>query len=386
MSTTRTLIIVLTILRFSFSGFSQEAFHNFGNVQIHSAGQIGFHIDVTNNGEFDNNIGKVGFYNENSLTVSGDNKPVFYDLEIDVEGDLILEVGVGVDNFQEFINGRVITPRDEKNVSLDYLNDAPYLGESNDRYVDGYASLNGDLNFSFPVGDDFRLRPIKIDNEAATETSKAAYFFENPNRPNHFTESFDTEEYEDLLFGVSIFEFWDLDGNKQTKVTLTWDSNSNIPTLADEIEDIRVVGWSKTLKKWVNLGNTNVAGDLNRGEISSDVITPDDYEVLTFGSSNRLLDGDLEVFTAVSPNGDGLNDTFRIQGLSKFPENELFIYNRWGVLIFQKEAYHENQSFAGISEGRVTVSKESELPEGTYYYVLNIKGAEDKAGYLYINR
>ncbi|WP_299255856.1 gliding motility-associated C-terminal domain-containing protein [uncultured Aquimarina sp.] len=386
MSTIRTLIIVLTILRFSFSGFSQEAFHNFGSIQIHSAGQIGFHIDVINNGEFDNNIGRVGFYNENSLMVSGDNKPVFYDLEIDVKEDLILEVGVGVGHFQEFINGRVITPRDEKNVSLDYIHDAPYLGEGDDRYVDGYASLVGDLNFSFPVGDDFRLRPLKIDSEAATETSRAAYFFENPNTPNYFLESFDSEEYDDSLFGVSIFEFWDLDGNKRTQVTLTWDNNSNIPTLVENIEDLRVVGWNKALKKWVNLGNTNVIGDLNNGEISSDVITPDDYEVLTFGSSNRLFDGDLEIFTAVSPNGDGMNDTFKIQGLSKFPDNELFIYNRWGILVFQKEAYHENQNFEGISEGRATISKESELPEGTYYYVLNITGVKDRAGYLYINR
>ncbi|WP_035085243.1 gliding motility-associated C-terminal domain-containing protein [Aquimarina latercula] len=377
-------IIIITLI--GFSGFTQEAFHNFGNVQIHSTAQIGFHINVMNNGEFDNNAGKTGFYNDNSLTVSGNNEPVFHDLEIDVKDDLVLEIGVGVTNFQEFVNGRVITDRDEKSVSLDYINDAPYLGEHDDRYVDGYATLNGNLDFSFPVGDDFRLRPIKIENEAASNGSRAAYFFENPNTPNFFVDSFDTEMYEDLLFGVSIFEFWDLDGSNETRVTLTWDSNSNIPTLVGDLNDLRVVGWSKELRKWVNLGNTSVFGDVNKGEISSKAIIPDDYEVLTFGSSNRLLDGDLEIFTAVSPNGDGMNDTFKIQGLSNFPDNELFIYNRWGVLVFQKKAYHENQNFAGISEGRVTISQKSELPEGTYYYVLNITGAKDRAGYFYINR
>ncbi|MHA7056153.1 gliding motility-associated C-terminal domain-containing protein [Aquimarina sp. M1] len=382
MSNFKTIIIALL----SLSGSAQEAFHNFGSVRVHSAGQIGFHIDVINNGEFDNNVGKVGFYNDNSLTVSGESKPVFYDLEIDVKEDMILEVGVGVANFQEFVNGRVLTNRDAKNVTLDYLNDAPYLGENNDRYVDGYASLTGNLDFSFPVGDDYRVRPIKIESEAATESSRAAYFFENPNAPNFFADTFDTEAYEDLLFGISIFEFWDLEGNKETKVTLTWDSNSNIPTLVEDIEDLRVVGWNKALRKWVNLGNAMVIGSMEEGEISSEAIIPDDYEVLTFGSSTRLLDGDLEIFTAVSPNGDGMNDTFKIQGLSKFPDNELFIYNRWGVLVFQKEAYHENQNFAGISEGRATVNKESELPAGTYFYKLNIEGAKNRAGYLYINR
>lgn len=379
-------IFTFILTAISFLGFAQDAFHNFGNAQIHGAGKVGFHIDVINDGEFNDNKGKVGFYSENSLTVSGDNNPVFYDVEIDTKEGLFLDIAVGVTNFQEFVNGRVITDRDQKNISLDYIGDAPYLGESDERYVDGYATLSGLLDFSFPVGDDFRLRPIKIESGAATNTSRAAYFFENPNTPNFFTERFDTEQYEELLYGVSIFEFWDLDGNQSTKVTLTWDSNSNIPTLVEDVEDLRVVGWSKSLKKWVNLGNTNVIGDLDDGEISSDVIIPDDYEVLTFGSSNRLLDGDLEIFTAVSPNGDGYNDTFRIQGLSQFPNNEVSIYNRWGVLVFQKKGYHENQNFAGISEGRVTISKESKLPEGTYYYVLTIEGAKDRAGYLYISR
>lgn len=383
MSCLRNVVIALI----SFSGLAQDAFQNFGNVQIHTAGQIGFHIDVVNNGVFDTNSGIAGFYNDNSLTVSGDNKPVFHDLEIDVKEDLILEVGVGATNFQEFVNGKVLTDRNEKNISLDYINDTPFMGESDERYVDGYASLTGDLDFSFPVGDDFRLRPIKIENEAAAEGSRAAYFFENPNSPNYFTERFNTATYEeDLLFGVSIFEFWDLNGSKETKVTLTWDDNSNISTLVENLGDLRIVGWSKTDNRWVNLGNTLVVGDLTEGEISSNTIIPDDFEVLTFGASNRLLDGDLEVYTAVSPNGDGFNDTFRIQGLARYPDNELFIYNRWGVLVFQKKAYHENQNFAGISQGRATISQKSELPEGTYYYVLNITGAKERAGYFYINR
>jgi len=99
---------------------------------------------------------------------------------------------------------------------------------------------------------------------------------------------------------------------------------------------------------------------------------------------------DLEIFTAVSPNGDGFNDTFVIQGLTQFPDNELFIYNRWGVLVYSRKAYHEvqqtSEAFNGISQGRATIAKGEELPVGTYYYVLNIKGTKDRAGYLYITR
>ncbi|SHJ65639.1 gliding motility-associated C-terminal domain-containing protein [Aquimarina spongiae] len=364
---------------------AQQAFHNFGDIQIHDQGQIGFHIDVINDGAFDNNLGLAGFYNaDQSLTVSGDNRPVFHDMEIDVANDLNLEIAVGVTNFQEFIAGRVITPRDRRGVSLDFINDAPYLGANDDRYVDGYATINGLLDFTFPIGDDFRLRPMRIENAAAVNTARGAYFFEDPNNPNFFPTQFDTNSFGELLFGISNFEFWDLDGDVSTRVTLTWDDNSNIPTLVDDLDDLRVVGWDPNLNQWINLGNVGTTGDLDNGEITSEAFIPNNYTVITFGTSSLILDGDLEIFTAVSPNGDGLNDTFIIQGIAQFPNNELSIFNRWGVMVYNKKGY--DNSWAGISEGRATIAKGEELPVGTYYYVLKIEGQKDQAGYLYINR
>jgi len=386
----RTICYILIVF-FTFQISAQTAFHNFGDVQIHDQGQVGFHTDVINDGDFDQNLGFTGFYNPSGiLTVSGSNRPVFYDVEIDVRDDLFLEVAMGVTNFQEFVTGRVQTPRTTPLVSLDYLSDAPYLGENDDRFVDGYASMTGLLDFTFPIGDDFRLRPMRIENQAATNTARGAYFFENPNFPNFFTSNFDTSSFGNLLFGVSIFEFWDLNGDVETRVTLTWDDNSNIPTLVEDLADLRVVGWDRNAEEWVNLGNTSISGDLDNGEITSELFLPNDYVVLTFGSSNRILDDDLEVFTAVSPNGDGFNDTFIIQGLAQYPNNELFVYNRWGVLVYQQKRYHEiqdtPQGFRGISDGRVTIARDEELPAGTYYYVLNVEGIKDRAGFLYINR
>ncbi len=378
-------IIIFLLPIFILKVQAQEVFRNVGDIQIHDQGQIGFHTDVINDGNFDNNLGFAGFYNENrSLTVSGDNRPIFYDLEIDVEDDLNLEVAVGVLHFQEFVNGRVITPRDRRSVSLDYIADAPYLGENDDRFVDGYATLTGLLDFTFPIGDDFRLRPMRIESQAATNTARGAYFFEDPNSPNFFSSNFNTDSFDNLLFGVSEFEFWDLDGDIETRVTLTWDDNSNIPTLVDDLADLRVTGWDPNLERWVNLGNSAVSGDLNNGEITSELFIPDNYVVITFGTSNRILDGDFEIFTAVSPNGDGINDTFIIQGIAQFPNNELSIFNRWGVEVYNKKGY--NNTWGGISEGRATIAKGEELPVGTYYYVLKIEGQKDRAGYLYINR
>ncbi|GGX21636.1 gliding motility-associated C-terminal domain-containing protein [Aquimarina muelleri] len=378
-------IIFIFICFLSQITIAQQAFHNFGDIQIHNQGQIGFHTDLINDGTFDQNVGLTGFYNSiGNLTVSGKNRPIFYDMEIDVAEDLFLEIAVGVTNFQEFINGRVQTPRNRNKVSLDYINDSPYLGENDDRYVDGYSSITGVLDFTFPIGDDFRLRPMRIDTQAATNTARGAYFFENPNFPNFFSSSFDTTNFSNVLFGVSSFEFWDLDGDTETRVTLTWDDNSNIPTLVDDLKNLRVVGWDKSLKQWVSLGNSSTSGDLNNGEITSELMLPDNYTVITFGTSDILLDGDLQIFTAVSPNGDGNNDTFIIQGIAQYPNNELSIFNRWGVEVYNKKGY--DNSWAGVSEGRATIARNETLPVGTYYYVLKIEGQKDRAGYLYINK
>jgi len=100
----------------------------------------------------------------------------------------------------------------------------------------------------------------------------------------------------------------------------------------------------------------------------------------------------IEIFTALSPNGDGINDEFFIKGLDRFPENTLRIFNRWGVQVFEAERYGqvETPMFKGISQGRVTVSKDDQLPVGTYFYILNYLDNNNKnksiSGYLYINR
>ncbi len=116
-----------------------------------------------------------------------------------------------------------------------------------------------------------------------------------------------------------------------------------------------------------------------------------DFEDETVTIINSQED-DIIIYEGISPNGDGVNDQFRIIGLSNFPNNTLKIFNRWGVLVFDQNGYEQPGAkfFKGISEGRVTIKDEEELPVGTYYFVLqyeNASGAKkSKAGYLYISR
>ena len=69
--------------------------------------------------------------------------------------------------------------------------------------------------------------------------------------------------------------------------------------------------------------------------------------------------------TAFSPNNDGINDTWVIEGIHRFPDNKVNVYNRWGQLLYSSRNYANN--WHGDFRG-------APLPEATYYYTLEIEG------------
>src|SRR5690606_18215390 len=151
----------IAILILSQVAVSQTAFYNAGNIQAHNGAKVGFHTDLINEGDFSNK-GLTGLYSNNDLIISGINKPIFYDLEVAVENHVYLMTSVGVINSHNFIAGKIITPRDNANVSFELLNDAIYAGESNTTHVDGYATTNTGLGYVLPVGNGKKLSPITI--------------------------------------------------------------------------------------------------------------------------------------------------------------------------------------------------------------------------------
>ncbi len=82
--------------------------------------------------------------------------------------------------------------------------------------------------------------------------------------------------------------------------------------------------------------------------------------------------GEIIIYTALSPNGDGANDVFYIAGIEFFPANELCIYNRWGNQVYITKGYKNDW------EG--TWDDNKELPDGTYFYVLQLN---DEQGRVY---
>ena len=75
----------------------------------------------------------------------------------------------------------------------------------------------------------------------------------------------------------------------------------------------------------------------------------------------------LHIYSGVSPNGDNLNDIWVIDGINEFPNNNVYIFNRWGDKVWEKNNYNNTDV---IWDG--TNMKNENLPTGTYFYIVSI--------------
>lgn len=370
---------------------AQTALYNNGNIRIHENGQLGFHTDLINDSPFDSNLGLAGFYGAESLFVTGAIVPQFYDTEISLENDLFLEIGMDNANNTNFIIGNMVTPRTQPNIQYTFLENTFYTGDGDISKVDGYAGLTNQQDFIFPVGDATQLRPLVLNSESTNLTAKCAYFFENASNPTSVNGNFNTDNLGLALEFVSGVEFWRLEGNVPSTVTLSWNARSNMSALTDEAINIVVAGWSKIGNRWQNLEGVTVVGTLDEGFVISETFNPDDYELLTLGISkipfeplfNEVLSLD-NYF--VSPNGDGINDSFFIPELSDSPNNVVRIYNRYGLKVFEKGNYVDE--FVGVSNvGNFVINRESGLPVGVYFYTIYMEDLDlNYQGFLYLAR
>lgn len=78
----------------------------------------------------------------------------------------------------------------------------------------------------------------------------------------------------------------------------------------------------------------------------------------------------------ITPNGDGLNDKFHIDGIQNYPDNLLIVVNRWGSEVYRKKNY--TGDWDGTYDGSI-------LPTGVYFYILTVKGTSKvKQGAIHI--
>lgn len=93
-------------------------------------------------------------------------------------------------------------------------------------------------------------------------------------------------------------------------------------------------------------------------------------------------DGKVFIPEGFSPNGDGVNDVFRLRNTAGATVN-LQIFNRWGQLVYSSEEYKND--WDGTSNHGGAFNNKG-LPDGTYYYVVKLSDGRQFARYLTLMR
>jgi gliding motility-associated-like protein len=88
----------------------------------------------------------------------------------------------------------------------------------------------------------------------------------------------------------------------------------------------------------------------------------------------------IHVYSGITPNGDGVNDGWVIDGITFFSDNSVDIFNRWGNLVWYGDGY-DNVNVVWKGEN----TNGERLPDGTYFYIINIKDRRFK-GWVELTR
>ena len=123
--------------------------------------------------------------------------------------------------------------------------------------------------------------------------------------------------------------------------------------------------------------NTGATGDVAYADLLTSgtyvVVATDACDRTASASSTVTIECDIIVPNVFTPNGDGQNDRFEIEGILS-TTNTVKVFNRWGQLVFEMNNYRNNWGAVGI-------------PEGTYFYeVIVDRHDEPYTGHLTILR
>ncbi len=364
------------------NSIAQDAIHNYGNLKLHQKGSLGFHTDLINDGSFDENLGIVGFYNhEKDILIDGAFSPRFHDLEVGVENNLFLGVSLDVDHSLYFIYGNISSDKARKNISLKLDEKSTYEGVSEISKVNGFVTVQDQKEFTFPIGDSDTYKPLTIKFVGDPFLAKCAYFAENPEFPSSIAGGYDSTKKDEILATVFPQEFWILNTSGRLQITLYWDPGSNLSYFTEFTDYVVVTGWNKDEKKWKDLGNALIEGDMANGSVTSTIFNANNYEIFTLGfrvDQSTNAPGNY----AYTPNGDGINDNFTLPIIKRSPNNLLQIFNRSGQLVYKQPNY--SNEFNG--KGNISIfSDREELPEGVYFYLIELHDLNQKfQGYFYL--
>lgn len=330
----------------------------------------------------------------NNQKISGSMPIDWYNVEFDnsiIQPAFLLSNDVNVTGTANFNKG--IIDNKTTGSKIIFENNSASINASDISYVNGAVQKNGDEIFRYPIGDKNKYRFAQISApEQIISSFTGTYLNEDSDLQYPHNKKSET------IGVINNQEYWILDKSSGTSdiiLTLSWDENSTTPQdiIMPPLSAIHIVRWDSSKGIWVDEGG--IADAINRTITTPTKVSG--YSIFTTArveeDNPALPCNSIIIYNLVSSNEDGLNDFFKIDGLTDCSaDNTVEIFNRWGVKVFETVNYGINNNvFRGFSNARATISPNELLPIGTYFYLLNIKYKNKgsfqnikKSGYLFL--
>jgi hypothetical protein len=129
----------------------------------------------------------------------------------------------------------------------------------------------------------------------------------------------------------------------------------------------------------LEIGNGPAAYDLFTGIYISKVVSSEGCE----NEAEVEVKTEILSYNLVSVNSDNRNDFWMIDCIQNFPSNNVKVFNRSGVKVYEADGYNNaDVMFKGIGE-KGLYALGNELPDGTYFYIIDKRdGSKPVYGYL----
>jgi hypothetical protein len=139
---------------------------------------------------------------------------------------------------------------------------------------------------------------------------------------------------------------------------------------------------------WVKVEDNGLTSDAGAGSYLTG-LWPGTYHAFVrttkgcSADSSAVVPTEVRAYNLVTNNSDQINDKFVIDCISRFPNNNVKIFNRAGVKVFEIDGYNnDDKVFTGFGEAGVYTAGR-DLPVGTYFFVIDKRdGSKPRTGYL----
>lgn len=365
-------------------------FSNSANAHFQNDGDVSFKQDFRNDGLVafnDKQNGYTRFTGSKTQKIEGTAESHFKNVHFlntnssdvnvfDVHGN------IAIDGMAIFEKG-ILNNRDFGG-AISFGMDATNSLVSDLSFVNGDVYKVGKSDFEFPVGalkSYRRFIVTSLDNENIVN---ALYL------PTNSDVLYPHSMKEESIELIGNNEYWVIDKDKADNtaafVSLSWTDNVSPLEIISDTKKVGIVKWNPQSKKWTII---NSASDPQNKVVTAVVKT--DVKGVFALAKIKSAESVLQVYNAVSPNSDGLNDYFRIGNIESYPYNTVEIYNRWGARVFKTNNYNSaGNVFNGFMDGKGLKVGTGKLPAGTYFYLIEYADGANKkmnkqSGYLYLS-